>query len=147
VILIQFLLALLYTAFGAAVLAEPLEAVRQATPYTWADFWDVVRIVGGAAFGGTSHGVAVWLAGARVVAGKRAPRIAGGALAAAIAVAAVRWRMPAAPLSLEILVAGLAGWLGSQLIENASGEALDGLKRWFRRWVDRLAPPSGGDGQ
>jgi hypothetical protein len=143
----QLLIAFLYTVFSAVVVAEPLELARQATPYTWADAWDAVRLVVGAVFGGTSHGVAVWIAGARVAAEKRRPRIAGGALAATIALAAVRWRIPDAPLSLDILVTGLVGWMGSQAMDIASGEALDGFKRWFRRWVDRLAPPSGGGGK
>ena len=136
--LLRFTAAIFYTCMGAAVAAtlEPIRSTSAALDVE--DVWDAFRIFIGAVFGATAHAVSVWLAGGRVDRGKRAPRIAAGALAAALAVAALQWRDAGSPLSLVVLVAGLAGWLGSQLMEMASLEARDGVQSVMRAFFTRL---------
>lgn len=141
-IILRFAAAIFYACMGASV-AAVLEPIRSTSAVMDVeDAWDAVRISLGAVFGATAHAVSVWLAGGRVDRGKRAPRIAAGALAAALAVAALQWQNASAPLSLIVLVAGLAGWLGSQLMEMAGIEARDGVQRVMRAFFKRLG---GGD--
>ena len=142
--LLRFTAAILYACMGASV-AATLEPIRSTSAAMDAeDAWDAVRILLGAVFGATAHAVSVWLAGGRVDKNKRAPRIAAGALAAALAVAALQWQNAGAPLSLVVLVSGLSGWLGSQLMETASLEARDGVQSVMRAFFKRLGG-GGGD--
>ena len=141
-VILRFAGAIFYACMGA-VLAATLEPIRSTSAVMDAeDVWDAVRILIGAVFGATAHAVSVWLAGGRVDRGKRAPRIAAGGLAAALSVAALQWQNASAPLSLIVLVSGLAGWLGSQLMEMAGAEARDGVQRVMRAFFKRLG---GGD--
>jgi hypothetical protein len=134
----QFFIAIIYTLLGSA-LAAVEELSRPRGELGIEDAWDAVHMVIGAIFGALCHAISVSVVGARASERKKLGRIAAGALAGVLAVAAVRSQNHSAALSLELLVVGPLAWLGSQAIESISRDFLLAIQEAIRKWGKKLS--------